>query len=286
MACIESFVTDADLSAIPSMEFYETTELRGQLDNWVGPNASCLMAFCRTAGFARVQFAGALGERGHITACRDWLPASGSAKAPAILCIDNAATHDHTFSSVADDYATFYFTSEEAALTCDTVMPLIGPYGSRPIHVAQSGGGWQATCKIPPGLTPGWHYARLRTSKSGFGSAVRIGIDLDGAARRGTCSPGDFALARVADGKSFESRRIRVGTDSAISVWAPVEDADIRVRLNGTDLPAIWVEPGSGATPRQINALLPAGIEPGWAVVSVVAGGRESERVEVELFQS
>ena len=56
MACIESFVTDADLNAIPSMEFYETTELRGQLDNWVGPNVACLMAFSRTAGFARVQF--------------------------------------------------------------------------------------------------------------------------------------------------------------------------------------------------------------------------------------
>ena len=65
MACIESFVTEADLNAVPAMEFYETTELRGQLDNWVGPNAACLMAFCRTAGFARVEFEGTLGERAH-----------------------------------------------------------------------------------------------------------------------------------------------------------------------------------------------------------------------------
>src|SRR5277367_1901369 len=43
MACIESFVTDdasesGQPAALPSMEFYETAELRGQLDNWCGPN--------------------------------------------------------------------------------------------------------------------------------------------------------------------------------------------------------------------------------------------------------
>ena len=44
LACIESFVTGTDAAAVPVMEFYETTELRGQLDNWVGPNVPCLMA--------------------------------------------------------------------------------------------------------------------------------------------------------------------------------------------------------------------------------------------------
>ncbi|HVW86725.1 MAG TPA: class I SAM-dependent methyltransferase, partial [Bryobacteraceae bacterium] len=152
MACIESFVTDPDPNTIPQMEFYETTELRGQLDNWVGPNAACLLAFCRTAGFARVRFESALGERAHVTAWRKWLPDAGSEAAPAIRCIDNATTHDHTFSAAADDYVTFYFSSSRADLTCDNVFPQIGEFGSRPIHVTGSAGGWQATCKLPPGL--------------------------------------------------------------------------------------------------------------------------------------
>ena len=291
MACIESFVTDGNLSAIPLMEFYETTELRGQLDNWVGPNASCLMAFCRTAGFARVDFAGTLGERGHVTGYRDWLPASGGAPAPAIRCIDNAATHDHEFSSVADDYATFYFTSEQDGLNCDHVMPRIGGYGSRPIHVAGAGGGWQATCKIPPGLAPGWQDAELRTSGSEFGKPVRIGVDMSAEARRTASGSGDLKLVRVADGKSFEDLRIRVGEDSAISVWACIDTDDVSLRLDGTDLPAIWIEPTSGDAPtqinapRQINAVLPAGLEAGPAVVSLIAGGRESEPVAVELYR-
>jgi hypothetical protein len=285
MACIESFVTDGDVNAIPLMEFYETTELRGQLDNWVGPNAACLMAFCRTAGFARVDFAGTLGERGHAAAYRKWTPANGAADAPAILCIDNAATHDHSFSSVGDDYATFYFTSAESGLNCDSVMPQIGEFGSRPIHVANTGGGWQATCKIPPGLEPGWYNAVIRTQNSLFSAPVRIGIDLDAETRRQSHSVGSFPLTRVADGKSFEDLRIRVGDDSAISVWADVQGelSDLCVRLDGTDLPAIWA---SENAPRQINALLPAGLEAGPAVVTLIAGSRESYPVPIELYRT
>jgi tRNA (mo5U34)-methyltransferase len=285
MACIESFVTDPDPAAIPLMEFYETTELRGQLDNWVGPNAACLMAFCRTAGFARVDLESVLGERAHITGYRKWRHAEGNQPAPAVLCIDNSATHDHNFSSAADDYVTFYFTSANEQLTCDNVFPQIGNYGSRPIHVACSGGGWQATCKLPPGLGAGWHSAVLRTSGSAPSAPLRIGIDTpnwDAQIDAG------LRLTRVADGKTFESKRIRVGDDSAISVWvaglpAKTTAAEVRVRLNGTHLPAIWLAPPDGDAPRQVNALLPAGIEPGSARVSLAYADGESEAVEIEL---
>ncbi|MES1256952.1 MAG: class I SAM-dependent methyltransferase, partial [Acidobacteriota bacterium] len=92
-ACIESFVSDPNPTARPLMEYYETTELRGQLDNWVGPNAACLLAFTRTAGFARVDFESALGERAHVTGYRHWLPGNPESPAPRIVCIDNANTH-------------------------------------------------------------------------------------------------------------------------------------------------------------------------------------------------
>lgn len=51
-AFIESYVTGE--TGTPAMEFYETGELQGQFDNWFGPNLPCLLAMCRTAGFARV----------------------------------------------------------------------------------------------------------------------------------------------------------------------------------------------------------------------------------------
>jgi tRNA (mo5U34)-methyltransferase len=286
MACIESFVTDADLNAIPSMEFYETTELRGQLDNWVGPNVACLMAMSRTAGFARVDFQSTLAERAHVTGYRQWPAAASGGPAPVILCVANSTTHDHTFSAWADDYVTFYFTAAETDLTCDNVYPRIGPYGSRPMYVANTGGGWQATCKIPPGLEAGWHDATLRVADSGPSGPLRIGVDIPPERRTDWTvqADADFHLASIADGRTFESGRVRVGTDTAITAWAQgLRDfGGIRIRLNGTDLPAIWHDPSTG----QINAVLPAGLEPGRGRVSLVSGDRETQPLEIELYRS
>jgi len=63
MACIESYVIDdgQDLAARPVLEFYEGVELRGQFDNWVGPNVPCLLATARTAGFVEVKLESVLG---------------------------------------------------------------------------------------------------------------------------------------------------------------------------------------------------------------------------------
>ena len=170
------------------MEFYETAELRGQLDNWCGPNIACLLAFARTAGFARVQLEGVLAERGHVSAFRKWNLPDGDAPAPQILCVENSATHDHNFSVAADDYLTFYFTHSAPDLTCDNVYPEVGGYGSRPLWVAptgtQTGGGWQASCKLPPGLDSGWHTAKLRVNDSRYSAPVQIGIDVDRSAWR------------------------------------------------------------------------------------------------------
>jgi hypothetical protein len=269
MACIESFVTESNLQAIPVMEFYETTELRGQLDNWVGPNASCLMAFCRAAGFARVHFESALGERAHVTAYRQWSPRAAAGPPPEMRCVENA----------------FYFSSPRGDLTCENVFPEIGPFGSRPIHVANTGGGWQATCKLPPGLEPGWHDAVLTVEGGARTWPLRIGVDLSEAERHNWPSgaSGGMGLKSVADGKTFETGRVRVGPDSAITVWAEniPASAALAVRLNGSDLPAIWHDPQTG----QINALLPAGLEPGPTAVSVVANGEETPRIVVELYR-
>jgi hypothetical protein len=52
LAVVQTFVT-ADAGP-PAMQFYETHELGGQFDNWVGPNLACVLAWCRMAGFRNV----------------------------------------------------------------------------------------------------------------------------------------------------------------------------------------------------------------------------------------
>ncbi|MCU1325128.1 MAG: hypothetical protein JWN34_498 [Bryobacterales bacterium] len=290
MACIESFVTGTDPGAIPVMEFYETTELRGQLDNWVGPNLPCLMAFTRTAGFARVEYQSALAERAHITAWRGWNERSLPGRtAPDVLCIENANTHGHDFSTEADDYITFYFRSPEAALTCDNVRPIIGGFGSRPIHISVTGeGAWQATCKIPPGLTAGWHEATLAVGEGVRSVPLKLGLDVGDSLSWPATRDSHLAITRVTDGKTFQDDMANVGPDAALSVWATglretSTVADVSLRLNGTTLPATWLAPAANGAPRQINALLPAGLQTGPAAVSVVQAGKETPPRHVRL---
>ena len=248
LALVESFVTDdGDLAAPPLMEFYETTELRGQFDNWVGPNASCLMAFCRTAGFARVEFASVLNHRAHVTCFRKWAGSAGTAEAPYITCVENSVSRDHRFSSVADDYVSLWFKTGQQGLTCDDVFPEIGAYGSRPVIVHSTGGdGWHANCKLPTRLDPGWYEARVRVRDSGFSNAVRIGVDVAQGAPAAVPRSAEVRIRLVTDGRTWDRYHVHVGADACVSLWVeglpdPCDRGLVRIRLNGTDLPAIYV---------------------------------------------
>src|SRR5580700_5515945 len=115
-ACVESLVIDdpPKPDAIPLLEFYETTELGGQFDNWCGPNTACLLGFLRSAGFVNPRLIGVYDYRAQTVAYRKWpvvrfpgdrvddsdRAGSGEAKstgqpssdAPALVCVENLWT--------------------------------------------------------------------------------------------------------------------------------------------------------------------------------------------------
>ena len=101
MACIESFVTDSTPDAIPALEFYETSELRGQLDNWCGPNIAChILAFHTHRRLRQSAIRKRSCRAAHVSAYRHWNTPEGNAPAAANpLCLENSTTHDHNFSS-------------------------------------------------------------------------------------------------------------------------------------------------------------------------------------------
>lgn len=125
LAIVESFVTnDAPAGEIPAMQFYETVELLGQLDNWCGPNAECLLAFCRTAGFARVELLRIDEHQRALVACyRKWLPEPEAplAAAPLLLDATHAIHYGHNVSSQSDDYISAFFKTNETGLDLDSV---------------------------------------------------------------------------------------------------------------------------------------------------------------------
>jgi len=303
LVCVESFVTDdgTNPTAKPVMEFYETTELCGQFDNWVGPNTACLLAMCRTAGFARVELESVLDHRAHVTCYRHWPEpdrasdgGGGAARdsAPYITAVENAATHGRDFSASNDDYVAIWFKSPPADLAPADVFPRIGPYGSHPVFLQNIGGdGWQVNCKLPPGLAPGWHAATVRIAGSAWANPVRIGVDLTPEQRRQRPASADAAGIRIAivtDGKTWERNLIHTGIQSCISLWVAglPEGAmrdDITIWLDGDDLPAVFLSEPDREGLRQINAMLPSGARPGERSVSVAFSGAVSPPVPVRL---
>jgi len=296
MVCVESFVTDdgSDPAAKPVMEFYETTELCGQFDNWVGPNVACLVAMCRAAGFARVKLESVLGNRAHVTCYRRWPEvAESDAPAPYLTSVENAATRSREFSSTRDDYLTLWFKSPRNDLTPADVFPRVGPYGTHPVFLESTGGdGWQVNCKLPPGLERGWHAATLRTTGSAWANPVRIGVDLSDEQRRQPPhldKVSGIRIAIVTDGRTWERNLVHTGVDSCISLWVSglpegaVRDG-IAVWLAGDHLPAVFLSEADPQGLRQINAMLPAGTQPGDYSVSVSFGETAAAPVPVRLL--
>src|SRR5579864_8959966 len=111
MAAVESFVLreehlpGQDVAKLPIMAFYETDEFAGQTDNWVGPSLPCLLAFCRTAGFARVELQSMVAYGACVACYRHWeLPAQDAAAGPKLLDVFDDIKGGINFESARDAY--------------------------------------------------------------------------------------------------------------------------------------------------------------------------------------
>lgn len=295
LACVESYVIDngLDLNAPPVMEFYEGTELRGQFDNWCGPNTSCLLAMARAAGFASVKLESVVEQRAHVTCLRKWPHEPGINPAPTLICLENSVSRDHSFSTVSDDYMSLWFRSGEPSLSCDNVYVETGDYAARPVDLVGIGAdGWLATCKLPPSLKPGWHDVRLRVARSRFSNTIRIPVDLSTEERRSaepTQKSGSLRIELVTDGRSWDRWKVKTGAESCLSIWARgvPDDCDagqIYVRLDPANLAAVFVSATAPDGLKQINAMLPSGIPPGRTSLTLICNGAASESVDIELM--
>jgi tRNA (mo5U34)-methyltransferase len=171
LVLIESYVIEAEKRQIPTvMEFYERTELGGQVDNWCGPSPECLLSMCRSAGLAQVELKDITNRRASVVCRRHWpepdpVPA---AAAPQLHAVINNRTYVSSFHPLKDEYVCCYFKSEERGLTADSLFVEVDGYGTHALVIAESAGdGYQANCLRPPGLEPGRHEVRIRTLHSG-----------------------------------------------------------------------------------------------------------------------
>lgn len=281
LAIVESHINE-DPGAVPGyprMEFYEHDELGEQLDNWFGPSVECLLALCRTAGFARVELRDVSDDRGTVACYRKWDAASpqGSLPAPILNGVQHNRNYGFNFYSNRDEYVACWFTSPHEKPSRDTVFPEVSGFGVGPIDVREVDNGqqWLATFKLPLGLAPGWHDVRLRTSGSAFSAPARIAVDMPAV-----CAA--IRIETICDGRTWVRGEVSSGF---LSLWITglPENADIgnvRVLIDGRSHVTLFISGSDENGARQVNAQLRSFVQEGTHNVIVEFGAARSQTVE------
>jgi tRNA (mo5U34)-methyltransferase len=282
-AIVESFVIDPDTwqdhrNDVPSMEFYETDELGNQLDNWIGPSVSCLMAMCRAAGFARVEFLHTTGMHAGVACHRKWeaVPAEAKDAAPELLSAANARNFGVNFLSRKEEYISCWFRTAQPTVARDQLRLEVGGFGVPALYVRLDNGDWMANFRLPPGLGSGWSAVRLRFADSHFGdTTLRIAVDLPLLVER-------LLMDGACDGKTWNKHEVKAVEGSFVSCWViglpeNADRANIGVYLGERRLRVEYVSEPDGEGKRQINAALAADAAKGEQACRVECGGVSTE---------
>ena len=274
MAIVESHVSDAGArqTGIPKLEYYETDELGRQFDNWFGPTIDCLLAFCRTAGFARVELLDIRDDRAAVACYRKWV-CEGTGPAPVQAGSLHYRNYGINFTSWRDDYIDCWFQFEADELEPKDVQPEVGGFGVFPLNIKPAGEGhWIAAFKLPPGLQPGWHDVRVRVHRGEWSSTSRIAVDVPVEA-------GELSIVSVCDGQSWTPNVI---TSGLASLWIKgcaenVDRNNLRVFLNGQRCEFLYLAEPDENGARQLNVRMPHA--EGDAVFAAIHGGKTASIV-------
>lgn len=285
MAIVESFVTDETIGGQPTMEFYETDDLLGEVDNWVGPNQKCMIAFCRTAGFVRPALLEVKSQRAAYACYRQWEPEPELPldEAPQLNAAVHTVNYGINFDSARDHYVSAFFKTHAADLTLDAVMPVVDQYAVRPVAVVRHGAdGVQANFRLPLGLDPGWHEVRVRTANSRFSNPVRIAVDLPARAE-------SLVIAGACDAATSKPNELAPGEERALSIWITglPENADrhnVSVRLGGAKMDVNYMAPADSGATRQVNASMRRALRPGDYALTVGVGGISASALSIRVL--
>ncbi len=285
-AFVESYVTDGtvptdDSSPAPNtLEFYETDELGGQIDNWCGPNTKCLLALCRAAGFARARLEKVLHGRARVSCWRHWEPPdpNPSQPAPWIHAAVNNRTNDVYFHRGKDEYVCLYFKSGEHGLTRERIRVEVDGYGAPTLVLADLGrDGWQANFRVPPGLAEGPHQVRVRTVDSPFSAPYEIVMwrqhepAFEAARRRHLECPPEKAsqpapVVTHLENSATETKVFQGYRNEYLIAWFTTPEPNLKrdnviLEIDGTEEPVVFLcDLGGGAW--QTNSRIPRGLSP------------------------
>jgi tRNA (mo5U34)-methyltransferase len=269
----------------PVMEFYENEEFGGQTDNWCGPSLPCLMAMCRTAGFARVEHRATLPNGACIACFRKWEkpepPVAPGEDAPELIDAIHHTNFGINFESRCDEYVVASFRLPRYELMGDHVRPQVGGFGVLPIHVSKSDDDvWRAKFKLPPGLESGWHDVEVWVGDA-VSNSTRIAVDLPVAAST-------LRISGLSDGTTWQPGVLDLRRGSILSTWVEglpdnADRANVRAVLGGETLAVNFVSPLDSGAPRQVNIEVPSEIPEGAFELEISLGLVQSPPADVRI---
>ncbi len=283
VALVDSYVTDGDTwqdhrDALPSMEFFETDELAGRLDNWHGPSVSCLLALCRAAGFPRVELLHAKGHSASVACFRRWEPAPARTHEPApdLLAVVNNAGFGINFTARRDQYVTCWFNTGRESVRREDLRLEVDAFGAPALYLRREDETrWVANFRLPPGLEAGWKPVRLRLADTPYSHPLRIAVDVP-------LEAGRLLVREVCDGFTWVRDEVRTAGRGMLSTWVQglgetCDRHNIEVSLGETRLRIEFVGEADAAGFRQVNAVIPGDLEPGEYPLRVSCGPATTE---------
>jgi tRNA (mo5U34)-methyltransferase len=289
MAVIDSFVIDGQerehiTTPIPFMEFYETDELGGHLDNWFGPTIDCLMALCRSAGFARVDYVNTWHRHARVLCHRKWEPEPEAPTCEPSVLRDalNARDYGLNFCSRKEEYLTLWFSAPVAQLSRKDLRPEIGGFGAQVLSLKREADHWVLNAQLPPGLKPGRHLVRLRTAESKFGNACYIFVD-------STSVVGDLEIRSLCDGVSWRKNVCAVGTGRFATLYAggTADNTDrnnLQVVIDSIPVKPLYIGAPDENESRQVNFQVLQDLALGKHEVRLAQAGKSSNVAVLEII--
>ena len=267
LCIIDTFVVDGEQyrsgeRALPSMEFYATTELGGQLDNWCGPTVSAVEALARSAGFARSEVKWVTDTSATFAAWRKWDDLCVPNGPPAEITGFNCHAHrGRSFNSTKEEYMEIWckWSRAEAPPLAQIFVEVDG-LGVPSLGANVTENGLLINVRVLPGLKQGRHQLRIRIVDSCWSETAYFYSDLPPWL-------GPIELLLIQDGVTWENGHVDFGAGGWMTIWVAgmSEEAD-----SGN---TIVIVDGIPHSPRDVLQCDPQGI----------FGGAGKSQINVEL---
>ncbi len=183
---VDTFVSDGEAwlagirAPLPYIEFYERDELAGQLDNWCGPSVSAVLSLVRAAGFASAELLRVTDTTATVAAHRRWRHLPPDEGPPIKLIGLNCHLHrGRSFRSHKEEYIALWCEwTDPTPPALEEVFPEIDSFGVAPISSDFTEAGLLISLRVPPGLSPGEHQARVKIGNFAWSAYKEFFVDL------------------------------------------------------------------------------------------------------------